>query len=328
MKHFVPSLRLCVLVLLISVCVKNVAQAQVQIDGSLDSSETLFVGDNSTVYFESGLYSFDSGYTITTRTKLNYGLISFDLGTWIDASESHFVDGYVQTVQDLPFIFPIGQSGIYAPIEVDPTSSAGVDAAYYRENPKTIGVNLDGLLAEVSSLEYWDIQSAGANASISLSWSAASAIATLTGSSLSKLTIVGWNGSKWVTIPSNIDQSSILGKNSDLDSGSIRSNAIVGLSSYTAFSLGTLAPVEAIPEFDKNEVLAFINNSVLSIESKAKITGVVIYDITGKIISSEKLNGELKYSKPFYYEEAIYVAKVEINNGASMAIKKLINRIK
>jgi hypothetical protein len=259
---------------------------------------------------------------------LNYGLVSFGLGTWIDASESHFIDGYVQTVQNLPFIFPIGQSGIYAPIEVEPTSSAGVNAAYYREDPKTIGVNLDGLIAEVSSLEYWDIQSAGANASISLSWSAASAIATLTQSSLSKLTIVGWNGSKWVTIPSNIDQSSILGKSSDLDSGSIRSNSIVGLLSYTAFSLGTLATALDIPEFDKKEVIAYINESVLSIESSFRITGVVIYDITGKIISSEKLYGEFKYNKPFYHAEAVYVAKIEIENGALITTKKLINRKK
>ena len=336
LKQIKSSLWLCVLVLLIAISTINVTQAQVQsqvqvqvqLDGSLGLSETLFVGDNSVVYFESGVYSFGSGYTITTRTKSQYGLVSFKSGTWTDASESHFIDGYAQTVRDVPFIFPIGQSGVYAPIEVVPTSSAGVDAAYFRNNPNIIGANFDSSIETISTLEYWDIQSAGANAGISLSWSPSSTIASLTESSLSKLTIVGWNGSKWESIPSTIDQFSIIGKNSDLDSGSIRSNAIVNLSSYTAFSLGTLAPAVVIPKFDKNEVIAFINESVLSIESSSRITGVVIYDITGKIVSSEKLQGEFKYNKPFYHEEAVYVAKIEIDNGASMATKKLMNRIK
>ena len=333
MKHFVPSLRLCVIVLLITICTVNVAQAQVQaqvqvqIDGSLGLSETLFVGDNSIVYFESGVYSFGTGYTITSRTKSNYGLVSFGLGTWTDASASHFIDGYVQTVQNTPFLFPIGQSGVYAPIEVVPTSISGVDAAYFREDPNTIGANFDSYIETISSLEYWDIQSVGAPASISLSWSSSSAIASLTESSLSKLTIVAWNGSKWEWIPSTIDQFSILGQDSSLDSGSIRSDTMVNLSSYTAFSLGTLAPA-VITKFDKNQVVAFINESVLSIESSSRITGVVVYDITGKIVSSEKLQGEFKYNKPFYHEEAVYVAKIEIENGAAMTTKKLINRIK
>ena len=317
-------------VLLIMIFATHYTQAQEQKDGSLGLGEALFVGDNSTFYFESGVYSFELGSTMTTRTKTDYGLVSFALGaSWTGASDDHFIDGYAQTAQNTPFTLPIGQSGVYAPIQIVPTSSAGVNAAYFRNNPSTIGTNYEDSIKAISSMEYWDIQSVGVNATISLSWRASSDITILTGSSLSKLTIIGWDGSKWVSIPSTIDQSSILGKNSDLNSGSIHSDAIVDLSAYSNFSLGAMGTVAlSIPELNKHEVVAFINNSVLSIESSSRITGVVIFDVTGKTVSSEKINGAFMYNTPFYHEEAVYVAKIEMDDGASVATKKLINRIK
>jgi hypothetical protein len=64
-----------------------------------------------------------------------------------------------------------------------------------------------------------------------------SAISDLTSSSLPNLTIVGWDGSAWVTIPSIVDEYSIQ-EISSLVSGSISSNAQLDLSIYSAFSLG------------------------------------------------------------------------------------------
>jgi hypothetical protein len=39
------------------------------------------------------------------------------------------------------FILPIGQSGIYAPIQVVPSNYEGVNAAYFRKTPRSMGLN-------------------------------------------------------------------------------------------------------------------------------------------------------------------------------------------
>jgi hypothetical protein len=62
---------------------------------------------------------------------------------------------------------PIGQSGIYAPIQVVPSNYEGVNAAYFRKTPRSIGTQL-GESISISSVEYWNIESAEVNAGISL----------------------------------------------------------------------------------------------------------------------------------------------------------------
>jgi hypothetical protein len=77
-------------------------------------------------------------------------------------------------------------------------------------------------------------KSTGVKTGVSLSWRPSSAISDLTSSSLPNLTIVGWDGSAWVTI-SIVDEYSIQGEISSLVSGSISSNAQLDLSIYSAF---------------------------------------------------------------------------------------------
>ncbi|TRX16711.1 T9SS type A sorting domain-containing protein [Flavobacterium franklandianum] len=302
----------------------NPLQAQVQNDGDL------YIGDSSVLYAGSNGFNFGLGSnTITSRTKLDYGVLSFSNGaSWNGADDLHFVDGYAQTQSNTAFILPIGQSGVYAPIQVTPSTSEAVDAAYFRSAPKTIGSTLDNSITSISSVEYWDIVSTGVNASISLSWRPSSAISDLTSSSLPNLTIVGWNGSKWVLIPSIVDDYSIQGEISSLVSGSISSNAAVDLSAYSAFSLGTTTKQLLVPKFNKVELLVYLNNDRLFIEASLPITALFIYDIMGKKIFSERINGNLKYDKPFHLADGVYITKIELNNGTSLFTKKLINKNK
>ncbi|MDD5150996.1 MAG: hypothetical protein PHC28_11070, partial [Flavobacterium sp.] len=220
----------------------NSLLAQVQ------NNEILFIGDNTSVYLSSNTYYFGAGLaqTKTTRTALTYGKLTFSpTATWSGASSSHFVDGYASTKGATAFVFPIGQSGVYAPAGVIPSSSTGVDGAYFRANPNTIGTTLDANVKAISPIEYWDIRGAVANAKISLTWRASSDITNLTQfegttiSSLSNLTLAGYDGLKWVLIPSTVDATSILGGASTLLDGSITSDANVNLNSYSAFSLGS-----------------------------------------------------------------------------------------
>ena len=299
----------------------NTLQAQVQNDGEL------YISDNSVFYAEGDNFNFGTGSTTTTRTKLDYGILSFSKGaSWSGANDLHFVDGYAQTQSNTAFILPIGQSGVYAPIQVIPSTSEGVDAAYFRSAPKAIGNTLDTSISSISSVEYWDISGMSVNAGISLSWRPSSAISDLTSSSISNLTIVGWNGSKWVLIPSSVDKSSILGNTSSLDFGSISSNAAVDLKAYSAFSLGKSSKVVS-PELNGNQFIAFLDDDRLIIESSSRITGVVIYDMTGRKIVSKKLDGEYKYNIEFIHAEEVYIAKIEFDYGVLIGTKKLINRI-
>jgi hypothetical protein len=299
----------------------NTLQAQVQNDGEL------YINDNSVIYVEGENFNFGIGSTTTTRTKLDYGVLSFSKGAlWSGANDLHFVDGYAQTHSNTPFILPIGQTGFYAPIQVIPSTTDGVDAAYFRSAPNTIGGILDASISSISSVEYWDIKSTGVRTGISLSWRATSAISDLTSSSLPKLTIVGWNGSAWVTIPSVIDEYSILGEISSLVSGSISSNIEVDLSAYSAFSLGTTTKQLLVPKFDKVELTAYVNKSRLFIEASLPITALIIYDILGKKIFSEQLNGTLKYEKPFNHADEIYIVKIQLANGTSLITRKIINK--
>lgn len=210
------------------------AKAQIQ------NKESLYIGDAGYVYLTSGIYYFgNGGQTQTSRTLANYGKLIFTAGTSSSgASNSHYVDGYVQYLGTAPFLFPIGQSSIYAPVQVIPNSAIGVDAAYYRSNTNIVGAILDASVSSISSTEYWDIKGA-TSAQITLTWRASSLVSELA-TTTADLTIVGFDGIKWIQIESSVDTTSILGSTSSLlNGGSITTNYNVDLGSFTAFSIGS-----------------------------------------------------------------------------------------
>lgn len=210
----------------------NQSIAQVQ------NNEPVFIGDQGFVYLESGTYFFGagSGQTITTRTPSTYGKLVFtSAASHSGASDSHYLDGYGSVLTTNPFTFPVGQSGVFAPARVTPTSTAPVDAAYYRASATTIGTTLDATIGSVSNIEYWNILGANA-ATISLSWRASSSLSSIV-STTTELTIAGYDGTKWVEIPSTVDATSFLGGSSNLTTGSITSTATVNLTTFTFFTL-------------------------------------------------------------------------------------------
>lgn len=298
----------------------NTLQAQVK------NNSVIYIGDNSTFYTGVSDFNFGLGSIATSRSQLGYGVLSFPNGASCSgANDIFFLDGYARTHSNTAFLLPIGQSGIYAPIQLTPSTSDGVDAAYFRSAPNSIGGVLDTSISSISSVEYWDINSNGVNASISLSWRSSSAISNLTSSSLPNLTIVGWNGSEWNTIPSIIDEYSIQGEISSLDSGSISTNTEVDLSVYSAFSLGTKSNLLQVPEFEKVELKVYINKNRLFIIASQTLKTLVVYDVTGKKIFLKNINGGLNYSHPFNYESGVYIVSTEFYNATSLITKKIIN---
>ena len=225
-----------------------------------------FIFGNGKVTVHAGNHSFLNGGSgtlpgiIGTERTAPNGYLQFMEGTtWSGASNSAHVDGYVKTYKSSLTIFPIGDNGLYRPAAVSTASLVQpADAAYYNSNPNIAvttslkGGNEPALPAgapflvsskgagvgTVSPIEYWDING-NTSANITLTWDSSSSIGTLTGSNLSNLTIVGWDGVAWQLIPSTFDATSILGGSSSLTSGSITTNLAMQPSSYTVYALAS-----------------------------------------------------------------------------------------
>jgi ATP-dependent RNA circularization protein (DNA/RNA ligase family) len=204
---------------------------------------------------------------VGTERTAPIGRMSFvDTATWINAVDTAHVDGFVTSYKTTSFIFPIGDNGNYQPAAVSKSSLANpTTAAYYFANPTTaITSSLKGGnepvlpnggpypsatkaadIQSVSIWEYWDIDGTTA-AQITLTWDANSNVSAITGADLSKLTIVGWNGTQWVRIPSTVNVSRLnitnsnggfTGAPSTLTIGSITTNAEIVPGTYTIYTL-------------------------------------------------------------------------------------------
>jgi hypothetical protein len=248
-----------ILVLMALLLLTFAARAQ---EGS-QGNTTIFGGAQMTFFadhnFATGGGGAQPGVILTERAAGNFGVLNFSGANLVstNASDVGYVDGYVRKYGTGQFIFPVGDNGSLGQFAA---SGDGTMGAYFHSDPNTattsnlftgsdytalpnggpfatssMGANVN----VVSTVEYWDID--GANATpLTLTWDAGSAIASLTTNDLSKLTIVGWNGTQWVAIPSKFDTTSVLGGTSDLSAGSITTLAPLAPDTYTAYTFAAL----------------------------------------------------------------------------------------
>ena len=214
----------------------------------------------------SGQIYAQQGGIITTSRGNGMGIISYAAGvTSAGISTGRHIDGYVKKLGVNSFIYPVGDGGFYRPFAA---ASNNITGAYFFENPAAASAEIiggpfpisskDPDVGSVSEIEFWDINGTFSS-KISLTWNATSNIGLLIGSEdLSKLLIVGWDGSKWVKIESAVDATSILGGASTISAGSITTNASIAPDSYKIYSLAAV-PGGALPvtlvnfEVNKNE---------------------------------------------------------------------------
>ncbi len=167
----------------------------------------------------------------------------------INCSDKAHVDGYVRSYQSGSFIFPIGNKGKWRPVGITAASStAPTDASYFALSPGIASLPLNGpfsplvhdaRIEKVSDKEYWDINGTVAS-KITLTWDENSGVNDLSLGQISTLRIVGWDGAKWVEIPSSVDATSLLNESSDLTKGSITSSDLVVPNAYQVYTIGTL----------------------------------------------------------------------------------------
>lgn len=171
------------------------------------------------------------------------------------------VDGYVKTYSTTPFIFPIGDNNKYRPAAISrATINTPASAAYYNVSPNSAtttslkgGIEpvlpIDGPFSttatgsgiqSVDNVEYWEINGQ-TSAKITLTWDIISDINTITANNLTLLTILGWDGSKWIEIPSTFDSTSLLGGSSTISSGSITTDINIVPDLYSVYTLGSLS---------------------------------------------------------------------------------------
>jgi gliding motility-associated-like protein len=216
---------------------------------------------------------------VGTERGSNKGFLSFMPGaSWTNAANDAFIDGYVKTYQSGAFVFPIGDNSQFRPAKISASSKSNpTEAAYYGVNPSTAVTSpffgttimvlpaggpfnitqVETSIARVSNKEYWDINGT-TSTKISLSWNPASAISALTTGILTNLVIVGWDGTKWREIPSTIDVFSMYGMSSNINLGSITTNANIVPNSYSVYTLASIFP-------DKKSVFnTKINNKIIS----------------------------------------------------------------
>lgn len=182
---------------------------------------------------------------------------------WTSAEDYKFIDGYVRYFGNAPFVFPIGDNNKFRPAAI--SGGSYVEAAYYGVNPTTavtsdirggdfpvlpqsgpFNSNLfQDEVTKVSEWEYWDIN--GTDPTIlTLTWDADSNVDLITNNDLERLTIVGWNGSEWEPIPSEIDlrmldpqdyAANFNGSTPSLPEGSISTKTSVIPSEYEVYTL-------------------------------------------------------------------------------------------
>jgi len=216
---------------------------------AVDAVAQSFSGDNVFVH-ENGeavvfaAHTFDGTNLVETTRTGDKGYFSFGTAaTWTGAVDASHVDGYARHYVNGAFVLPIGDNGAYRPVA---TTAGPTDAAYYAENPNASYplATTASDVANVSTIEYWDIDGTVAT-NITLTWNATSDITTITGSDLSKLIMVGWDGTEWVKIPATVSTSTLdattstpafTGGAGTLTAGSITTDAAITPNDFEAYT--------------------------------------------------------------------------------------------
>ena len=210
------------------------------------------------------------------HTGSNNVILSNTANTIVGASSSNYIDGNCRKIGNTAFTFPIGNNGKYAPIGISAANGGGnandyFTASYYNSMPNDSGLDStqhDTSIVRISGSEYWHLDRSGTNnVSVTLSWGARSGGV----SSLSDLTVVHWNGSKW---EDKINSATT----GDTTSGTITSGLITSFSPFTLASKkrgANLLPVSIIyfnAKCENNQALltwataSEINNSYFEVQ--------------------------------------------------------------
>ena len=210
----------------------NLSLAQVNISGAVH------IAEGGTMHVDLPETTFHNGMVTTDRSE-NYGLLSFGSNSKaIGADHNTHVNGYVRMHASNGFSFPVGHDAILQPVHIDHLGAANaVDVAY--NHVAHTNLKAETGIATVGDEFYWNLIGDG-DASVAVSWNAFSNIDRLTDNDLERLTLVGYDGSLWRVIESEVEPSAFDTQSApSVLAGSIRSKNPVNLSGYEALGLAS-----------------------------------------------------------------------------------------
>ena len=121
----------------------------------------------------------------------------------ISAGINKYINGPLRKNGNTSFTFPVGKSGVYAPLSISApaSSSDAFTGEYLRSSPKTLSPTITASgVAQISDCEYWKLDRTAGSSSVNvtLSWSGSSPCnAASYISDLATLTVVHYNGTSW-----------------------------------------------------------------------------------------------------------------------------------
>ncbi|MGV3600073.1 MAG: T9SS type A sorting domain-containing protein [Dyadobacter fermentans] len=190
---------------------------------------------------------------IISTDRRNLGRVTYPATAVVT---SNMIDGYVRVTGNGRFVFPVCDNSVYRPFAAN---MGGTTGAYFAVNPGVAitsshkGGNYpplptggpfspaskDANVGKISATEYWDVNGTVAT-KLTFSWNVESGMsAFLPGGDLTKLYMVGWNGSRWVKLPGTVDAVSVWGGASTLTAGSITTNSTIVPNTYLVYTFGT-----------------------------------------------------------------------------------------
>lgn len=251
--------------------------------GSATSAQTLYIGANSEFYLDDGLEFTTSNTLVEVEDA---GLFSVSSGnSWGSAQE--YVNGTVKVIGTGQSVLPVGDNGIYAPVNLDHTGDA--TARYYNSSPTagSNGVNVD----DVAEVEYWELTG---TAVVTLPYNSNSEIGSLVsdnGGVLNAVSLVGLNGGVWDLISAT--NTSVV--NGDVDNGTVSSDLSVAsdLSTFSQFTFGIDHQIVlGLNDLFLQNGISLLANPVptddpnITFQAASEMDGlnVSIYDINGRVV--------------------------------------------
>jgi len=217
---------------------------------SSQGNTVIYEGTQMTVF---GAHTFLTGGAgiqpgiIKANRAVSPGILGFGTsGSYTGQNNANHVDGYVSKDGTSAFVFPVGDGTRLRTIGISAPSTSGVyKAAYWSEDaavatlpagapfPHTDSDDMSTDVTGVSSVEYWDVDGAGA-VNITLTWDAASNLSALASSNIVNLLIVGYNPatSQWESLGKAGGTTGTLA-----GTGSITANGVIP-DNYSAITFG------------------------------------------------------------------------------------------
>lgn len=225
----------------------------------------------------------------TNPNKVIFGKNS----SWKQKNNSSFIDGSVRTEIKERFLFPVGNNGKYRPLGLSISENAVV--SYKNRKPMNETWVDSTKVKVISPIEYWEVSSVN-DSKITLVYDQSiSGLRDLDEAAVNRLTIVGFDGYRWIRIPSVIDEYMIDTSSpflkastqySGVVKGSITSTVDVPLIHFSSFALG-LTHTEN-EQIKKELVIPTVNEKPVSQSEKPVKKSTPSIEVQNKVEPTEQ----------------------------------------